>query len=62
MEQMFSSCTKLSYLDLSSFDTHTCTNFNNMFENDIDLDLFIDKNKCSNLIEQLPDYVHYHDK
>ena len=58
MEKMFFSCIKLTSLDLTSFDTTACYNFNNMFDNDIDLDLYIDKNKCSNLIAKLPEYVH----
>ena len=58
MEKMFFSCIKLTSLNLTSFDTTACYNFNNMFDNDIDLDLYIDKNKCSNLIEKLPEYVY----
>ena len=57
MEKMFFSCIKLTSLNLTSFDTTACYNFNNMFDNDIDLDLYIDKNKCANLIAKLPEYV-----
>ena len=60
MERMFSSCVNLTSLNLSSFNTTLCNNFNNMFENDKDLDIYIDEKLCSNLINQLPGYVHPH--
>ena len=61
MEKMFFSCKSLTTLNLSSFDTHTCSNFNNMFENNIYLEIYINRTKCANLIEKLPDYIYIHD-
>ena len=60
MHQMFSNCTRLTSLNISTFNTSSCTNFIDMFKDD-ELDLYVDKNLCPNLIDKLPDDVHYHD-
>ena len=58
MEYMFASCLKLSSLNISSFNTKKCKNFTNIFENDKNLNLYFDYEKCSNLVEDIPEYVN----
>ena len=61
MEYMFASCIKLTSLNISTFNTSKCKNFNFMFENDEGLDLYVDNKTCENLIEYLPTYINIHD-
>ena len=61
MRNMFSSCTKLTSLDITSFNTTACTKFTNMFENDNGLNLYINSKICPNLKEQLPSFLQVHD-
>ena len=61
MQNMFVNCTKLTSLNISTFNTSKCTNFNGMFDNDQGLDLYYNKTMCSNLEIQIPDYVNKHD-
>ena len=61
MANMFSSCTNLTSLDISTFDMYNTKNFSNMFENDIGLEIYIDINRCEDLIDTLPDYFIIHD-
>ena len=55
---MFSSCNGLKSLDISSFNTGKCRDFTDMFENDEGLNLYINNNTCSNLVENLPSYIN----
>ena len=57
MRNMFSSCKKLTSLDITTFNTQNVRNFANIFLNDDGLTLYVDFNKCSNLKEYLPDYI-----
>ena len=61
MQNMFGSCTKLTSLNISTFDTNKVTNFTNMFENDNGLNLYLDSKICSNLKQQLPNFINVHD-
>ena len=61
MKNMFSSCTKLTSLNITSFNTTICTNFTNMFEDDNVLNLYINSKICPNLKEQLPSFLEVHD-
>ena len=61
MQYMFASCTKLTSLDIRTFETSTCKNFTNMFENDQNLDLYYNMQTCSNMKETLPPYINGHD-
>ena len=61
MGYMFSSCTELKTLNISSFNTQACLNFDYMFENCEGMELYINGNICPNLIEHIPQYVNYHD-
>ena len=60
MQNMFSNCISLTSLELNTFNTKECKNFNNMFENDENLDLYINNETCSNLISELPEYINVH--
>ena len=57
MENMFSSCISLTSLNISMFDIYDSTDVTNMFENDRGLKIFIDSNRCEDLIYKLPGYV-----
>ena len=57
MSYMFSSCTALTSLNITMFETENCNNFLNMFENDKELQIYIDSNKCRNLINFIPDDI-----
>jgi surface protein len=61
MEKMFGDCTGLTSLDISTFNTSKCINFNEMFINDDGLDLYYNKTICDNLVDQIPNYVKKHD-
>ena len=61
MEYMFGSCSKLTSLDISTFNTNNCDNFTNIFENDNVLELYVNFTACPNLKNEIPDYVKYHD-
>ena len=56
---MFYSCSSLTSLSLPYFDTSKLKNndMGTMFEGCKNLTLSIDKDKCSNLVSILPDYV-----
>ena len=61
MQKMFANCTLLTSLDITSFNTSQCNNFDKMFENDIELDLYYDSSIFPNLKNIIPDYVTPHD-
>ena len=61
MEYMFGSCTKIKSLNIITFNTLNCINFTGMFENDKNLDLYLNFNNTSNLLSHLPSYVNIHD-
>ena len=54
---MFGYCIKLTSLNISSFDTNNCKNFNDMFIDDDGLKLYIDSRICSNLVKEIPTFV-----
>ena len=62
MDYMFGSCTKLVSLDIRTFNTINCNNFTNMFENDNNLELYLNPNTCSNLKDKLPEYIIIHNE
>ena len=57
MPYMFASCAKLTSLNITSFNTKNVRDFTNIFKDDINLDLYLDSNKCQNLINILPNSV-----
>ena len=61
MSYMFAGCLNLKTLDISTFSTKLTEKFNNMFEKDEGLDLYINKNNCENLLQTIPDYINVHD-
>ncbi len=61
MQNMFSDCFSLSYLDISSFNTENCLNFEKMFDNDEGLNLTLNYKTCKNLKDALPVYINPHD-
>ena len=50
MEHMFSSCTKLNKLDLTSFDTYSCKVFDGIFEKCGEIEVTLNRNRCSSLL------------
>ncbi len=58
---MFGSCSKLSSLDISSFNTNKCKSFSHIFENDEGLNLYYNSKTCSNLKDNIPSFVITHD-
>jgi len=60
MNYMFGGCTKLSSLDISTFNTINCKGFTNMFENDTNLNLYLNFDNTKNLRETLPNYINIH--
>ena len=60
MNYMFGSCTKLNSLDISTFNTTNCKSFTNMFENDKNLNLYINFDITNNLRETIPNYINVH--
>ena len=60
MDYMFGSCTKLNSLDITTFNTEICKNFTNMFLNDENLNLYINNDTCSSLVDKIPPYVNIH--
>ena len=61
MQNMFSSCLKLTSLNITTFNTSSCKNFDNIFLNDENLNLYIDSKMCQNLMEKIPDFIKIHD-
>ena len=61
MSYMFAGCTNLKSLDLSTFSTISTLKFNNMFDEDEGLDLYINKNNCENLLRNIPEFIKVHD-
>ena len=61
MGYMFGSCLKLTSLDITTFNTGKCNNFTNMFENDENLNLYLNYEICNNLKGQIPSFVKVHD-
>ena len=55
MSGMFSFCKGLNSLNITMFDTRNCTNFSGIFEDILNMDLYIDSIKCRNLIEEIPE-------
>ena len=58
MNNMFSNCSSLTSIDIIMFNTTNCNNFVNIFESDSQLQLYIDSNKCRNLLEFIPDNIN----
>ena len=56
---MFANCLSLKTLNITSFNTENCLNFDNMFLNDENLDLYYKSKNCPNII--IPKYVNAHD-
>ena len=61
MQFMFSTCIELTSLDISSFDTNACQNYENMFLNDTELNVVIDSSISPDLRKNIPDYVNVTD-
>ena len=61
MQKMFANWTLLTSLDITSFNASLCKNFDKMFENDTDLDLYYDSSIFPNMNNIIPDYVNLHD-
>ena len=61
MSYMFAGCLNLKSLNISTFSTQLTEKFDNMFENDEGLDLYINMNNCENLLKIIPDYVNVYD-
>ena len=61
MDYMFGSYINLNSLNITSFNTSNCQSFNNMFENDEGLILYIDSRICPNLKNEIPDFVNVND-
>ena len=61
MSYMFAGCLNLKSLDLSTFSTKSTIKLNNMFDEDEGLDLYINKNNCENLLQNIPIYINVHD-
>ena len=57
MRNMFSSCKKLTSLDITTFNTQNVRDFTEIFLNDDGLTLYVNFYICSNLKEYLPDYI-----
>ena len=57
MESMFDSCTNLHMLDLSTFNTEKCQNFNNMFNKADSMKVVVNQKTGKNLGEAIKDYV-----
>jgi len=62
MPYMFGSCTSLTSLDITMFNTVNCYIFEGMFDNDKNLNLFVDFDTCSNMKTKIPEYVVIHNK
>ena len=60
MGNMFASCIELKELNIGTFNTRFCNNFENMFDNCNGLDLYLNIKNCENLIDEIPDFVTYH--
>ena len=59
MSEMFMNCSSLKNIDLSSFETSKCENFDKMFEQcNKDLVVFVDDEKAPNMIEAIKNYVN----
>ena len=54
---MFDSCTNLKSLDLRQFNTKNCKDYTNIFNDCTQLHILINENYCSNLIQDIPNYV-----
>ncbi len=63
LNKMFYSCESLKSLYLPNFDTSKIQDYGlkSVFDNCIKLNLYIDTDKCSNLIRLKPDYVNVTD-
>ena len=61
MPNMFGSCTGLTSLNISMFDTTACYMFSGIFENDKNLELYVNYTKSKNLKDNIPEYVKVHD-
>ena len=57
MAYMFASCTKLSSLNITMFDIDNINNFTKIFDNDYELELYIDIFKCKDFLNEIPDYI-----
>ena len=58
MSFMFYNCSKILSLNIASFDTQKCEKFDQIFGGDITkLELTVNRNKCSNMLSNLPSGV-----
>jgi len=60
MDYMFFSCKKLKYLNIASFNTQFCYSFDNIFNECLELQLYLNPNNCNNLYKYIPQYVTIH--
>lgn len=60
MNSMFNSCSQLKELNICSFNTQFCNNFDHIFDG-CKLELYLNEKNCSNLIEKNPSNINYHD-
>ena len=62
MTQMFYDTTSLQNLDIRNFNTQYCSHFDKMFDGCYEnMTLTINKNKCSNIMNIIPDTVTIND-
>ena len=63
LKKMFHSCVSLTELHLNYFDTSKIeqSGLESVFDNCTNLNLFIDVDKCSNLVKLIPEYVNVTD-
>ena len=59
MENLFANCLTLKNLDITSFNTQNCQNFENIFLNDENLELYYKAKNCPNL--DIPPFIKAHD-
>jgi hypothetical protein len=45
-------------LDITSFNSNKCSNFNEMFTDCKNLNLTLNRKNCQNLIDSIPNYVN----
>jgi hypothetical protein len=58
MKFMFAYCTNLEYINLLSFKTDKCRNFESMFEDfNANLTISVDREKCKNMLENIPSEI-----
>ena len=55
---MFNSCSKLEFLNLTNFNTINGRQLDNIFDGCNSLNIIINQEYCSNIIDSIPDYVN----